>query len=75
MCADTENFKEVDDPQPGDFTITCDGGAVDHVAIILEVNSDGSYKTAESSLRGCGPANGPHFDDYKGKKTLRYVGD
>ena len=75
MCADTENFKEVDDPQPGDFTITCDGGAVDHVAIILEVNSDGSYKTAESSLRGCGPANGPHFDDYKGKKTLCYVGD
>lgn len=79
MCSDTENFKEVDDPQPGDFKVTCNG----HVAIILEVNSDGSFKTAEStgnwqngrgeSSNGCGGV-GPNFGDFSSGKTLRYIG-
>lgn len=79
MCSDTENFKEVDDPQPGDFKVTCDG----HVAIILEVNDDGSFRTAEStgnwqnghgeSSNACG-GMGPNFGDFSSGKTLRYIG-
>lgn len=79
MCSDTENFKEVDDPQPGDFKVTCNG----HVAIILEVNDDGSFKTAEStgnwqngrgeSSNGCGGV-GPNFGNFSSGKTLRYIG-
>lgn len=79
MCSDTENFMEVDDPQPGDFQVTCSG----HVAVILEVNSDGSFKTAEStgnwqngrgeSSNGCGGV-GPNFGSYHKGRTLRYIG-
>lgn len=79
MCSDTKNFKEVDDPQPGDFKVTCNG----HVAIILEVNSDGSFKTAEStgnwqngrgeSSNACG-GTGPNFGTFSSGKTLRYIG-
>lgn len=76
MCDDTENFQEVSDPQPGDLAITCHSGyGVDHVAVILEVNSDGSFRTAESSNSGCGPNNGPHYGSFKGDKVLRYIGD
>lgn len=76
MCDDTENFQEVSDPQPGDFTITCHAGyGIDHVAVILEVNSDGSFRTAESSDPGCGPNNGPHYGNFKGDTVLRYIGD
>ena len=71
MCSDTENFEEVTDPQPGDFSIDCNS----HVAVILEVNSDGTFKTAESTDSGCGKRNGPHYGSYKGEKVLRYIGD
>lgn len=71
MCSDTENFEEVTDPQPGDFSINCNS----HVAVILEVNSDGTFKTAESTDSGCGKRNGPHYGSYKGEKVLRYIGD
>ena len=66
MCSDTENFKEVTDPQPGDFKVTCDS----HVAIILEVDSSGNVtKTSES--RG---SDGPSFGTYNSGKVLRYIG-
>lgn len=80
MCDDTENFEEVNDPQPGDFKVTCTG----HVAVILEVHDDGSFTTAESTgnwengrgeaSNACG-GTGPNFGNFNSGRTLRYVGE
>ena len=70
MCGDTTNFKEVDDPQPGDISISC----ASHVEIIVGVNEDGSFDTVGSHQTGCGAGNGPSPGNYKGEKVLRYIG-
>ncbi|MDO4271378.1 MAG: hypothetical protein Q4C83_00100 [Candidatus Saccharibacteria bacterium] len=71
MCNDTQNFKEVTDPQPGDIAIKCDK----HVEIITEVNSDGSFNTVGSHSSGCGEGKGASPSNYKGEKVLRYIGE
>lgn len=70
MCGDTTNFQEVDDPQPGDISISC----ASHVEIIVSVNEDGSFNTVGSHQTGCGAGNGPSPGNYKGDKVLRYIG-
>lgn len=79
MCSDTKNFKEVNDPKPGDFKVTCEG----HVAVITKVNGDGTFVTAESkgtggarghASDGCGKGVGPSVGSYNKGKTLRYIG-
>lgn len=74
MCADTENFEDVTgNPQPGDFAINC----AQHVAIISEIGSDGSFTSAESSSTGCGIGHGPHHGRSnlsRYEKVLRYKG-
>lgn len=74
MCTDITNFEDVtSDPQPGDFAINCN----QHVAIISEIESDGSITTAESSSPGCGVGHGPHHGHknvHDFEKVLRYKG-
>jgi hypothetical protein len=71
MCDDTANFQVVTDPQPGDFAINCSA----HVAVIVGVNSDGSFNTIDSSTTGCGAGMGPSPSNYTGDMVLRYIGE
>ena len=71
MCDDTANFQVVTDPQPGDFAINCSA----HVAVIVGVNSDGSFNTVDSSTTGCGAGMGPSPSNYTGDMVLRYIGE
>ncbi|GEM_PF-4779935 len=73
MCADTNNFKTVTDPKPGDFAITCST----HVEIVTEVQNGEVTKTVGSHEAGCGAGYGPSPASggaYKGEKYLRYIG-